>query len=637
MNRCLCRVLLTQFLIVSVGLGQIPSVELKVRGSSGFLGLGGAKFVQLRLSDESEQQPLTSANVNAGQFYYFTCLAVGWQLDPDFVKETLSKLTIEQNNLRESISYSSEIKTRGDTTSILIGFSKSLKIHEPFLFRIQLGDNQNQVQYSIPMEYWPGYETIETISVQAEKALAAGRFPEAISCYRALITNNALQMFPQQAEARLRIVRTFQAYLDANTAAFQALRDSTQLDPHTRIARFAQFRPVFMYVIDSLPPLRFELGPMDTSTTYLLDQARNAVLRIGSVTDSLQNSLDEKTVDWILDGSVTGKTGLQYQTMIEALAYAYSSLDFADTSATDLTVSIPPQIEMRLEKNNLMESYRTFVRVCGDRFQMKLALFPVDFLPNLRKDTAAFPLPYYFMLKAVSDYYGGNLSTVKEDIFGVFRTCFVPQLLEQFDRLRVIVNGRLAHVPDNVLRLLHEGRDFEAKQSFPEAEDKFRQAVIIAPDFAYGSFMLGQQYVESGDTAMGISLFQKACQLDTLYLSAYLACYDYYRLHRDYRLMIDAFSTALARGNDYWVINDGLGTAFMGYAEPQRALVPFRRALDLNSQSYETCIQLGQAYQATRDFLRAREYFNKALEIDALRKEAVDALNNLNTQEHSLR
>jgi tetratricopeptide (TPR) repeat protein len=638
MNRCLCLALLAQIVLVSAGLSQNPSVQLQVKKSSGFLGLGGARFVELRLSNETRQEPLSSVNVNAGQLYFFVCTPLGdWQLDAGFVKDNLSKLTIEQSALRESISYTSDVRVDGDTTSVLIGFSKSLRIQEPFLFRIQSGDAQNQVQFTVPKEYWPGYEIIENLWLSAERAFAASQFPQAISYYRAIITNSTFQMFPLQAESRLKLIQTFQAYLDANTATFQALKDSTQLDAQKRIAKIAQFRPVFMYVIDSLPPLRFDLASKDSSVSNLLDQARNAFLRIGSVTDSLQNSLDERTVEWILDGSATGKTGMQYQLMIESLAYAYSSLDFTDTSATRLTVSIPPQIQSRLEKNNLVESYNTFVRVCSDRYQMRLALFPVDFLPNLRKDTAAFPLPFYSMLKAVADYYAGNLLMCRDDIGGVFRTCFVKEFLFRFDSLRVIVNSRLKPVPANVFRLLGEGRALQAQHNIPEAADKYREAVIIAPDFASASFALGELNVESGDTAMGLSLYQKAYQLDTLYLTAYLASYDLYRLRRDQRSVIGVLSTALARGNDYWVTNDYLGRAYMANAEPQLALKPFRRALDLNPQSYETCIQLGQAYQATKDFLKAREYFNNAIEIDALRKEAVDALNKLNEEEHSIR
>jgi len=635
MRSCFLLAVIIQVLLLNIGLSQIPSVQLEVKKSSGFLGLGGARYVELSLSNETRQQPLNSVNVNAGQLYYFTCVPVGsWELDQDFIKESLSKLTVEQNGLRESIAYTGEISTAGDTTSILIGFSNSLRIQEPFLFSIPVDDVQYQVQCTVPMEYWPGYDAIENLTLKAEKALASNQYRQAISVFHEIIANDAFEVFPQQEDSRLRILTAFQTYLDANIAALQKLKDSTQLDPKDRIAKVAQYRPLFMYVIDSLPGLRFELGSLDSTASSLLDQARKAVLRVGFVTDSLQNALDEKTVQWILDGSVTGRNGQQYQCVVGALAYAFSSLDFADTSATTLSVTIPPELQERLQKNAIVESYKTFVRICAERFQMRLALFPVDFLPNLRKDTSGFPLPFYSMLKAVGDYFAGNLLASRGEITNVFRTCYVPALLGRFDNLRVIINWRLNHVPANVFRLIEEGEALRKQNDLSEAMDKYRQAVIIAPDFAYASFGLGKLNAESGDTALGISLFQKAYQLDSLYLSAYLATYDFYRQHENYPSMVNVMSVALAHGNDYWVVNFDLGEACMKNSEPDRALTPFRHALDLNPHSYETCIQLGLAYQAKRNFLKARDYFNQAIEIDALRKEAVDALNNLNELEH---
>ena len=626
------------FFLVDLLLSQVPSVQLKVKERSGFLGLGGARYVELRLSGANRQQPLTSADVKMGSLYYFECTPAGdWELDQDFVKEVLSTLTIEQNSLRESVAFVGEIKTQGDTTSVLLGFSKDLVIHEPFLFRIRLGDVQYQVQYTVPIEYWPGYVTVRDLLLKADKELFAGQFRDAIASYNAIVANDTFQIFPQQAEAKEKLVGSFQAYLNANTSALQALKDSTQLDPTVRIAKIARFRPLFMFVVDSLPALRFELEPYDSSVASLLGQARNAVLRVGSVTDSLQNALDESTVRWILDGSVTGKSGQQYQRMIEALAYAYSSLDFADSNATTLSVTLPDDIRAGLEKNGTIESFNTFVRVSNDRYHMKLAMFPVDFLPNLRKDTAAFPLPFYSMLKAVSDYYGGNLLASKGEIFSVFRTCYVPELLRRFDRLRVIIDWKLNGIPSNIFRLLNEGRELQARNEFAEAVDKFHQAVIIEPGFAFAPYELGEFYLASGDSALGASQFQKAYSLDTLYLSAYLESYNLSRIRGDLMSMIDVMSMAVARGNDYWITNYDLGVALVANDQASLAIHPLRRALDLNPRSYETCMQLGLACQATKDFKNAREYFNKAIEIDALRKEAVDALSKLNELEHSLR
>jgi hypothetical protein len=638
MKRGLPLAFLIHFVLVQSGFGQIPSVQLKIRESSGFLGLGGARYVELKLSDDKGDKSLNSVNVNSGQYYYFVCTPVGdWQLDPDLVSENLRTLVVQQNNQRTPLSFTGDISTEGDTTTVLFGFEKSFRLDEPFLFRIQLAKALNQVEFKVPEQYWAGYDTLAALLATADRALAAGRYREAISIYSTILTDNIFEIFPQREETKARIIRTFQTYLNVNVSAFQALKDSTQMDPRRKIVRAADFRPKFMYVVDSLPQLRFEVVPYDSSLTHLLDQARDAVLQIGSVTDSLQNSLDEMAVRWILDGSVTGRMGAQFQTMIEALAYAYSSLNFSDTTAATMSVTLPPAIKAGLQQNGILESYTTFVRVCSDRYAMHLAVFPVDFLPNLRRDAAAFPLPYYLMLKTVSDYYAGNLTLCREQITGIFRTCSDDELLSRFDKMRVVIGWRLNRVPQNVLRLLGEAKELQASDDSSAAGDKYRQTMILAPDFAYAAFASGVYNASTGDSALALGLFQKAYQLDTLYLSAYREAYRLYRAQNNYASMINVMTLALARGNDFWITNYSLGQAFMSAGEPARGVKSFLRAYELNPQSYKTCMQLGKAYQATKDFAHAREYFNKAIEVDALRKEAVDALSNLNDQERKAR
>jgi tetratricopeptide (TPR) repeat protein len=125
--------------------------------------------------------------------------------------------------------------------------------------------------------------------------------------------------------------------------------------------------------------------------------------------------------------------------------------------------------------------------------------------------------------------------------------------------------------------------------------------------------------------------------LDSLYLSAYRESYNLYRKQGNYKPMIEVLTLALARGNDYWETNSTLGQAFMGDGDPARAIERYKRALELSPRSYQTSIQLGQAFQTVKDYQKAREYFNKAIEIDALRQEAVDALNRLNELQRTAR
>jgi Tfp pilus assembly protein PilF len=623
-------------LFVHVGFTEAPTVQLKIKEKSGFLGMGGPRIVQLQLSSQDRQKSLNSENVNAGQFYYFVCAPVGdWKINDDFVKEDLAGLVISQGDQKTPIGFKSDITSDGQTTSILLGFPKSLKLEQPFQFQIRSGEVVNQVDYKVPMEYWPGYGRITDMVAGAEKSIGAKQYRDAIPIYGAILGTSAFQIFPQQLECRARRTKAFESFLGDNLSSFQSLQDDTALDLKEKIANVEGFRPSFVYVLDSLPQMQIGVSPDDPGVASLLDRARAAIRRIGVVGDSLQKVLDDRNVRWILEGSASERSGIRYQYMIETIAYAFSSLDFADTTATDLKVKIPSSLQARLEKNNLVESYETFVRLCNDRYRTHLAIFPPDFLLNLRKDTAAFPLPFYSMLKVVFDYYAGNFANCKDEIFKIFRTCYESELTSRFDNLRVTIDCKLNRVPPEVMRLIDEGEDLETKKDVQGAGDKYRQAALIAPNFAYAAFALGKFYVRSGDPVRATTFFEKAYRDDSLYLSAYRESYNLYRKQGNYKPMIEVLTLALNHGNDYWETNSALGQAFMGDGDPARAIERYRRALELNPRSYQTNIQLGQAYQTVKDYQKARECFNKAIEIDALRQEAVDALNKLNEQQRN--
>ncbi len=634
MTCCLPLALSVSFLFSQSGFGQSPAVHVKVKESSGFLGLGGPRIVEFRLSNQNRTLPLNSVNVNAGSFVYFDCVPAGdWQFDDGFVNEYLSAVTVEQNNLVLRAAFTGKIDVTGDTTHVLLGYPKTLRVEQPFGVSCETGDTKNEVVFRVPEEYWPGYESLDELMVRAEQALSRNQYRSAISLYNEIIANNAFSIFSHQRTAGASLLSTFDAYLTSQLSAAYALRDSTQLDLKERIAGIAGYRPAFAYVIDSLPQVPFEIPPLDSAVSALRRRARTAALMVGSTADSLQTILDEQTVRWILRGSVTGRRGLQYQEMVQALAYAFASADFADTLAPGIAVTLPAWIQSRLVKDTLLDAYQTFVRICSERHQMRLTLFPVEFLPNLRKDSVSFGLPYYSMLKAVGEYYSGNYTSCTSELAAVFRSCYAEDLIARFDTLRLAIAWRQGRGSPNAFATIRDAQRLESGNDVAGAGEKYRQAVAVAPGFAFASFALGEFCLRSADTARALNAFEQSYQSDTAYLSAYKRCAQLWMQQKRYRSAIDVLTLALARGNDFWLTNSMLGQAFMVVGDAPSAEARYERALELNPRCYDTYIALGKAYQASKDFQKARDYFNRAIEIDALRREAVDALNTLNEQQ----
>jgi tetratricopeptide (TPR) repeat protein len=298
-------------------------------------------------------------------------------------------------------------------------------------------------------------------------------------------------------------------------------------------------------------------------------------------------------------------------------------------------VKISDDYQARLVKYDIAMSYETFIRICNERFQTHLPIFPIDFLPNLKKDSVSFQLPYYSMLKAVNDYYYGNFAGAKKEIIRIFRTNYESDINSRFDLMRVVITNRERHISPEVMAMFQEAEQFEKIKDLQNAQDKYRQITLIAPDFAYGFYVLGKFYSRTGDPIRANYSFQKAFQIDTLYLSAYRESYNIYLKQSNFKEIINLYMIALNKGNDYWEINYNLGVAFLGEADPARAIQSFEHTLALNPKSYRTNIQIGLAHQNVKNYQKAREYFNNAIGLDPTRQEAVDYLTKLNELQRS--
>jgi len=618
---------------VSTLSAQVPSAQVKITEKSGFLGMSGPRFIELRFSNETNQLPLTDQNVNAGQYYYFLSVAVGdWVIDADFIEDDLQNLSLTQGEQKYAVEWKSEFK-EGDST-LLLGFGKQIRIDQPIRILFQEGETPFEAEMRIPPDFWPGSSAMRNLESQAGSALASQSYKEGITLCEQILAERAFSIFPAFAGYRDKRTSAFSSLFDTRWAAVSSAMRDAELGLKSKIAVIDSVVPDFRYVQELLPNAALGIAGDAPAVSPILEKARNALAWSKTKRDSLQAALDEENVRWIFNGSVAGRTGFLYQTILEALSYSYSSLDFTDTATTSLTGTISEEQRAILAKNNLVDSYETFIRMANDRRKMGFSLFPPDLLPNVQRDTASFRLPFYSMLKAVDDYYSGNLNGALKEIFKIFRISYDAEISSRYDQMRIMIQVRSGEFRPEALRLLLDAAASE--QTNPdEAGEKYRQATIVAPDFAYASYSLGKYYIRMNDPIRSQTFFERAYQSDSLYLSAYREAYNLYRRVGNYKPMIEVLMKALEKGNDYWETHSNLGLAYMGDGDPARAIQQYELALAINPRSYTTSIQLGLAYQTVKNYQKAREYFNNAINLDPLRQEAVEYLSKLNELQRS--
>ncbi|HTX19093.1 MAG TPA: tetratricopeptide repeat protein [Bacteroidota bacterium] len=604
------------------------TVTLKVAERSGLFKMGGPRFIRLTLSTKNSEDVLTSENVGAGQYYYFLLQNEGdWKVDVDFLKDNLPLLALAQDSAKLHPDYCGEIIANGESTFVLIGFPKTFALNRPFAFEFPIDDAVARTEVTIPEECWPGYAKVTKYFGAGSKALQDGNYKEAVSSFNTILEDPSLTIFPVFSDARGKRLEAFQKYFDEKSDSLAKALSGTDLK--LKIAASSDAIDRFQYVVDSLTDQAAGITSSDAAISALADKAKASIQRSRVSLDSLRQALDDFNVRWIIAGSSGTKIEYKYKYVIEALADAFASLNFQDSTSKELQCSIPDELMSRLKKYNLDESYETFIRIVNDRWKKGMALFPPEFIINLRRDTAQFPLPYYSVLKAVNDFYSLNYATAKVEIFQVMKTSYDHDLTGRMDDLRVLIDSRLKRTPNEVLAHMTDGATAEEKGNTDGAAEHYRDAMLIADDYAPASFALGKLYDRTGDVYKANNFFQKAVSTDTLYYSAYRFLYMNYFKNANFKPMIDLLTQALAHGNDFYDIHYNLGIAYNGAALYEDAIKQYERALELNDRSVEANIQAGIAYQNMKSYAKAREYYTRAIQIDPENQTATENLKRL--------
>lgn len=614
-------------LSVSVSLGQVPTARLQVTKSSGFLGMGSPHFVTVRLSTPRGDTILTSETVNAHALYYFLLKPEGdWLPDEDFRTSLAPTLRILQGDVRFDLATMDEA-TAGDS-SLILGFPKDLRLSVPFQFSIGTEDEIYSAPFDVPTNFWPGYARLETLLTAAQESRRAGKHRLAVASIDSALMDPSLQEFPQLTdlrEARTTLVTTVATNAWARLDSALA---SPQMSLEQKITVADSAASDLRFAADSLQASSLGIRSAEPAIVDFAARTRAQAAQSVSLRNSLQEQLDLEQIAWILQRGNHAKNGLLYDHMVEALAYAYSSVNFLDTSQASFTPALPSQIKERLDDEGIAGDYAVFVRMCNDRYRRGDLVFPDGFLPTLRADTARQMLPAYFMLQAFSDYWSGRANDARAAARVVVRRSTDPLIVSRYDMLRVATGIRLGEYPSDEAATLAKAQSLIVRGDVDSAVE------LLSHDrgptaLAALALMGGNLAVSRGDTVGALDHFAAALRTDPLTVDAALSSAGIWRARGELRGATDILQRAVEQGNEYWLVYYTLGMISLEDNRPPGALSALEAAQSITPRNYETAIALGLTHEKMGDVRRARDYYNRAISIDPLRTEAVDLLTKL--------
>jgi predicted negative regulator of RcsB-dependent stress response len=593
------------------------------------LGIGSPRVVTISLSTSTQDTVLTSETVNSQRLSYFVLKpAGGWYPEEEFFTTAVPSLVIQQQEFLFPLEWKGQFSSMDST--VLLAFSRDLRLNEPFEFSISWEEDTFSAAFEVPPTLWPGYNRLEELTRASHEMRGAGRYRTAIASIDTALSDPELQGFPQLTGLRNGRTALFVLLANVAVARLDSMIENSSASLEDRVSVAASSESDLSFAADSLQARSLGILGEDPATVTLALRLRTQAARAMIVRDSLQQQLDRTRIRWILEKGNHSKNGLLYSHMIEAIAYAFSSIDFFDTTQSQFSFELPPQIEQRLKLEELTDDYQVFLRVCNDRHRLGVPIFPVGFLPSLRKDTAKHVLPLYYMLQGVADYWSGNYGDARTASLTVLRKASDSLIASRFDMVRMATALRLEHYPEPAVESFLAARQQLALGdtlatigllSIPKGD-----TMVIAP----ASLLRGQLQLALGDTAAALGQYASAWQTDGRAVDAYLMSATIHRQQGRLDRAAEVLRLAVDNGNKYWIVYYALGITSLDDNMPSEALRALETARTISARSYETIIALGRAHQATGDLRRARDFYNRAITIDPLRTEAVDFLTKLN-------
>ncbi|MBF0243410.1 MAG: tetratricopeptide repeat protein [Desulfamplus sp.] len=333
-----------------------------------------------------------------------------------------------------------------------------------------------------------------------------------------------------------------------------------------------------------------------------------------SMTSSVENSNQQNSILIVNDDP----------RMLAGLTKAIQKLGFLDTIATQ-TDEQAILITGKKEINCVICAYDT-QKVKG-----------LSFLRVMRKKDKYADTPFFLTDPAFT-----TLKVLKAGHSGVSGLIVMPCTIQTLkDKITSTLGKPKAIVVGNAEKQISKGSDLISKGKYDEAINEFKSMVNQKenPEYYYN---IG--YIKSiqGKHSEAIVAFRKATQLDRLFAKAYEEMGKAYRalgqsdkadeclsyaaqihLERDNDGHAEEIlNEILALGSESLNVFNSLGVIYRKRGDHNTALIHYNKALKIHPDEPNIYYNMGRIYLDMKNTDKARELFQKAVEIDSSFKEA---------------
>jgi Flp pilus assembly protein TadD len=176
------------------------------------------------------------------------------------------------------------------------------------------------------------------------------------------------------------------------------------------------------------------------------------------------------------------------------------------------------------------------------------------------------------------------------------------------------------------------GLTYRKKDMEKNAEQQFKEAIRLKPDYSEAYNSLGVIYMERGQTESAIQCFQKALN-NVLYANPANAHYNLgraYLARKEYAKAAEQSERAVRLVPDFAMAYSSLGEAYEGLGRNADAKRSYRSAIQFAPNDAEAYLNLGKLLSRTGERAEARKALNEVIRLAPDSREAKEASKLLN-------
>ena len=180
------------------------------------------------------------------------------------------------------------------------------------------------------------------------------------------------------------------------------------------------------------------------------------------------------------------------------------------------------------------------------------------------------------------------------------------------------ISATTASAPGKAKKEFDKGREMEKKQKWDAAQQAFKKAVAVYPQYAVAWFELGKLQVEKSDTTAARQSFHQAAAADSKFISPYQALAQLALREKQWDELVDATDQLLKLNSvsfpQYWFLN-AAGHYYLQHFEIAEKNVLQGLQIDVQHQVPKMEYLLGAILAHKRDYQGAAEHMQNYLRL----------------------